>query len=84
MRLKILLFLSPIILLSEIYCFSWITELLRQQSDISVLVGIALTCGFIIGNFYLIKLITKKIKKNEKNNDYCRIGINGICKLYKN
>lgn len=59
MKNKTLLFLSPIILLAEIYCFSWITELLRQQSDVAVLIGIALTCGVIMGNFYLIKLITK-------------------------
>jgi len=62
MKTKHFIFLSPLILIAELYCFSWITELLRQQSDVAVLIGIALTCGFIMGNFYLIKLLTKKTK----------------------
>jgi hypothetical protein len=62
MKRKTLFFLTPLILFIEIYTFSWIVELLRQQSDVAVLAGIALSCGFIMGNFYLIKLITKKTK----------------------
>ncbi len=62
MKNKALLFLSPIILIAELYCFSWITELLRQQSDVAVLIGIALTCGFITGNYFLIKYLTKTTK----------------------
>ena len=58
---KALLISSPLILAVELYCFSWITELLRQPSDVAVLIGIALTCGFITGNYFLIKfLLTKK------------------------
>ncbi len=57
---KALLFSTPLILAVEFYCFSWIAELLRQQSDVAVLIGIALTCAFITGNYYLIKYLTKK------------------------
>lgn len=61
---KMLLFSSPLILAVEFYCFSWIAELLRQQSDVAVLIGIALTCGFITGNYFLLKyLLTKKTTK---------------------
>lgn len=60
--MKHLIFLSPLILFAEIYLFSWIVELLRQQSDVAVLIGIALTCGFITGNYFLYKLIKKTIE----------------------
>lgn len=59
MKTKYLFFLLPLIVLAELYCFSWIVELLRQRSDTAVLIGIALTCGFITGNYFLVKFITK-------------------------
>jgi len=57
-----LLFFSPLIIVLEMYYFTWITDLLSQPADIAVLAGIALSCGFITGNFYLIKFLTKKPK----------------------
>lgn len=45
--------------LSNMIMFSCITELLRQPSDISVLVGVFLVCMLIIGNTLLIKHLTK-------------------------
>jgi hypothetical protein len=62
MKLKYLLFASPLILFLEIYLFSWITELLRQPNDVAVLIGIALTCGFITGNYFLITYLIKQSK----------------------
>jgi hypothetical protein len=60
---KIILFISPIILLMEMMLFSWIAELLRQPSDMAVMAGITLVCAALVGNFYLIKLIQKQFKK---------------------
>lgn len=57
---KTFLFLSPLILFAEAYGFSWMVDLLRQQSDVAVFVGIALACGLVTGNYYLYKLIVKK------------------------
>lgn len=68
MAKKIILFISPIIMLVEIMLFSWIAELLRQPSDVAVIIGLLLACAGIVGNFYLIKVINKQFKqqKNEK------------------
>jgi len=63
---KIILFISPIILLMEMMLFSWIAELLRQPSDMAVMAGIILVCAALVGNFYLIKLIQKQFKKTTK------------------
>ena len=55
---------SPIIISLEIFIFSEITSLLRDQSDISVIIGCALISCLIIGNIGLITLIKyKSIKK---------------------
>jgi len=66
MAKKIILFISPIILLVEIMLFSWIAELLRQPSDVAVIVGVALISAALIGNFYLIKFIQKQFKQTTK------------------
>ena len=63
---KIILFISPIILLMEMMLFSWIAELLRQPSDMAVIAGIILVCAALVGNFYLIKLIQKQFKQTTK------------------
>jgi uncharacterized protein YneF (UPF0154 family) len=46
--------------------FSWIAELLRQSSDMAVMAGVILVCAALVGNFYLIKLIQKQLKKTTK------------------
>lgn len=66
MAKKIILFISPIILLVEIYLFSWIVDMLRQPSDIAVIAGIGLLCAGIIGNYFLIKFIQKQFKTTTK------------------
>lgn len=66
MAKKIILFISPIILLVEIMLFSWIAELLRQPSDVAVLAGIILVCAALVGNYFLIKFIQKQFKQKTK------------------
>jgi len=66
MSKKIILFISPIILLVEIYIFSWIAEMLRQPSDVAVIAGVILVCSDIIGNFFLINFIYKQFKQTTK------------------
>lgn len=63
---KIILFISPIILLVEIIAISWITELLRQPSDVAVIAGFILAYIFFMSNFYLLKLIIKQFKQKVK------------------
>jgi len=65
MKLKYLLFALPLLIFAELYLFSWIVELLRQQSDVAVLVGIALSCGLVIGNFILINYLIKQFKNKK-------------------
>lgn len=66
MAKKIILFISPIIVLVEIYLFSWIAEMLRQPSDVAVIAGVILVCAALVGNFYLIKFINKQFKQTKK------------------
>jgi len=62
MKYKNLIFALPLLITADLYCFSWIVELLRTKSDVAVLIGVALSCGFIMGNYYLIKLTINKNK----------------------
>ena len=62
MKPKYLLFAAPVILLAEILLFSTITSLLRQQSDVSVFIGVVLLCALIIFNFYLVRFIVSNSK----------------------
>lgn len=66
MKPKYLIFISPLVLFVEMYLFSWIAELLRQQSDVAVIVGVVLSCIFIFGNFILINYIIKQFKQKTK------------------
>jgi hypothetical protein len=66
MAKKIILFISPIILLVEIMIFSWIAELLRQPSDVAVMAGVILVCAALVGNYFLIKFIQKQFKQTTK------------------
>ena len=66
MKSKYLIFTAPLLLFSEIYLFSWIAELLRQQSDIAIIVGVILSCVFIAGNYFLINYIIKQLKQKTK------------------
>ena len=66
MKPKYLIFTAPLLLFAEIYLFSWIAELLRQQSDVAVIVGVVLSCIFIFGNFILINYLIKQFNKKTK------------------
>lgn len=66
MRPKYLIFTAPLLLFAEMYLFSWIVELLRQQSDVAVIVGVVLSCTFIFGNFILINYLIKQFNKKTK------------------
>ena len=66
MKPKYLIFIAPLLLFIEIYSFSWIAELLRQQSDVAVFVGVSLACVFIFGNFILINYLVKQFKQKTK------------------
>lgn len=59
MKNKLILFISPIIILAEIMIFSFITELLRQPHDLAVLSGVILISIALISNYFLIKFIQK-------------------------
>lgn len=65
MKVKYLLFASPLLLFAELYLFSWIVELLRQQSDVAVFVGLVLVCGFVFGNYLLINYLIKQFKNKK-------------------
>jgi hypothetical protein len=52
----------PLVAAAEFYAFSWITFLLRQPSDASVLAGAVGICLLIALNFYLVRSIIAKIK----------------------
>jgi hypothetical protein len=62
------LFLSPFLLVAELLAFSTITELLRQPSDMAVLVGVLGVCIFLALNYFLINKLIKTINQNEKAN----------------
>ncbi len=59
---KALIFGSPIILFSEILTINLIFDLMRQPSDIAVLLGIILFCIAAILNYLLIQFIIKQFK----------------------
>jgi hypothetical protein len=58
--------LVPILILVELLLVSFITELVRQPSDIAVLIGIVLLCLDLAGNFLLIKLLISLFKTKTK------------------
>ena len=61
-----LLFLTPIIFLIEILLYNTATCLLRQPSDMAVIVGIFCISLFILFNYYLINFIIKQLKTKKK------------------
>ncbi len=59
---KLLFFLSPIVLLTEILLINLIFQLLREPSDTAVFVGVTLICPFAFLNYLLINFIIKQFK----------------------
>jgi len=60
---KVILFTTPIIVLIEIYLLTLCVEMIRQKSDVSVVISILLVSFIIIFNFYLIKFIKSSFRK---------------------
>ena len=54
---------SPVILLIESLSFSEIMSLIRDKSDIAVIIGLVSACVLILLNILLVKLIINKTKK---------------------
>lgn len=63
---KIIIFLTPILVLINLLAFSVITDLLRQKSDIAVIFGVLSTCITIAANYLLINFIKKQFKQKTK------------------
>ncbi len=56
--------MSPVIIMLELFTFSEITMLIREQSDMAVTLGVVLIACLLIGNYGLFILIkSKTIKK---------------------
>lgn len=53
---------SPVILLIESLAFSEIMSLIREKSDIALIIGLVSACVLILANVLLIKLILNKTK----------------------
>jgi len=62
---KFIIFTLPIILSVDIYLFSLFTEMIRQPSDISVILGLVFISLFIAFNYFLFSFIKNKLKKNK-------------------
>jgi hypothetical protein len=63
----IIIAISPIIIAIDLLLLSSITELLRESSDVAVLVGLLLISVGIITNFFLFKFIFKQFKQSKKS-----------------
>lgn len=61
---KIIIFLSPLLLLIEITILNQILSLLSQPSDIALFVGVGLGCIFLFLNYLLFNFIIKQFKTN--------------------
>lgn len=62
MKFIYLLIILPIIVATEMYLFSFITDLLRAKSDMAVFVGVILSIIFILLNYILINYTKKQLK----------------------
>lgn len=54
--------LSPLIIVTELWSFSFIMEMIRAQSDMAVLIGTTSIGIFLMVNYFLTKLIINKTK----------------------
>jgi hypothetical protein len=62
MKLRYILYASPLILAINIYSLTVIASLLRQPSDAAVFAGVLFSCLLIGANAFIIKFILSKIK----------------------
>jgi hypothetical protein len=63
---KLFIFTIPIILVIDLYLFGLFADMIRQPSDIKVIMGIIFLSLFIVFNYYLI-LFIKNILKAKNN-----------------
>jgi uncharacterized membrane protein len=61
--MKVILLTSPIIILIEMLLFSFIVEMIREPSDISLFFGVMLLTFTLVINYFLIKFILKQSKR---------------------
>jgi hypothetical protein len=64
----ILLIFFPVLIFIELMAFSWIASLMREPSDMAVFAGVLSICGFLSGNYFLIKFIYTLIKSSKCEN----------------
>lgn len=59
MKLIITILSTPVVLAVELYCLSFIGELISQKSDMAVLIGALSFSAFLIANALFVKYIIK-------------------------
>lgn len=60
---KVLIILSPVVILIDLYVLNFILHMVSAQSDINVLLGVILLCIELFANYLLIKFLTNKKQK---------------------
>lgn len=53
---------SPLIIMTDFFVFGFVMSLIRERSDMSVLIGVVCSCVLIFLNYLLINLTIKQIK----------------------
>lgn len=62
MKPKYLIFLFPLLAFMDLVIFTQVTEFLRANSDMAVVMGVILSCILITANYFLIDYIYKQTK----------------------
>lgn len=62
MKLKYLIFLFPLLAFIDLVVFTQVSEFLRANSDMAVVMGVILACILVMGNYFLIDYIYKQTK----------------------
>lgn len=57
-----LIFIFPLIILIDLFGYSWITDFMRQPSDAAVFAGVSLTGILITANYILFRYLARKLK----------------------
>ncbi len=73
MKKAIITISIPALIVSDSYLFSFVTELIRQKSDMAVFIGILSLFALPLSNYFAVNYIIKQLKpktqaKNEKTN----------------
>lgn len=68
MKIQYLLLIAPLFIALDFYGYSWIADLMRQPSDVTVFLGVSLTGILITVNYIFFRYLIKKFKqaKNPK------------------